>query len=52
MEEEKQDASAPVPAGQKFFDHLFLLLALSILISTALYNVWGIVELMTRPALP
>ena len=52
MANEKKVQPTQVPPGQKFFDNIFLLLALSLLISFALYNVWGIIELFTRPVLP
>lgn len=35
----------PIPAGQNWFDRIFLLLILSILISGLFYNVWGVIEL-------
>ena len=37
--------STPLPAGQGWFDHIFLWLILSIVISGLLYNVWGMIEL-------
>jgi hypothetical protein len=46
------DAGAPVPLGQRYFDRIFLLLAVSILISALVYNAWGIVELLVLPTLP
>jgi hypothetical protein len=49
---EEENQPTETPAGQKFFDNLFLLAALSILISLAAYNIWGIIELFTRPPLP
>ena len=51
MTEEKDQSTEP-HAGQKFFDNLFLLTALSIVISLVLYNIWGIVELFTRQPIP
>lgn len=41
--ESKQEEE--IPAGQVWFDKIFLLLLLSILISGLLYNVWGLLEL-------
>jgi len=49
---EEKDQTTEPNAGQKFFDNLFLLAALSIVISVVLYNVWGIIELFTRQPLP
>jgi hypothetical protein len=51
MAEEKQESTEP-NAGQKFFDNIFLLAAISIAISLAIYNIWGIVELFTRQPMP
>ncbi|HLF89025.1 MAG TPA: hypothetical protein VI451_08785 [Anaerolineales bacterium] len=49
---EEKDQPTETPSGQKFFDNLFLLAALSILISLVVYNIWGIIELFTRQPLP
>ena len=35
----------PIPNGQNWFDRIFLLLILSIVISGLLYNIWGLIEL-------
>jgi len=43
--------SAPIPAGQKFFDNMWLWLILSFLISGVLYNAWGLIEIFTVPGL-
>lgn len=47
--EEKQDLPEPqlepIPAGQIWFDRIFVLMALSILISGLIYNAWGLLEL-------
>lgn len=51
MTEEKDPPTEP-NAGQKFFDNLYLLAALSFVISLVVYNIWGIVELFTRQPLP
>jgi hypothetical protein len=34
---------------QAVFDNIWLLFALSLLISTVIYNVWGIIDLMNIP---
>ena len=49
---EKKDANEPEPQGQKWFDNIWLLFALSLLISTLIYNVWGIVDLLNVPLAP
>ena len=46
---EKAEKNEPEHKGQKFFDNIWLLFALSLLISTLIYNVWGIVDLMNVP---
>ncbi len=46
-EKEKPDVSL----GQKLFDNIFLLLILSLLVSTVLYNVWGLIEVFSVPTL-
>jgi zona occludens toxin (predicted ATPase) len=38
--------------GQKIFDNVWLLFLLSLLISTLIYNVWGIVDLLNIPPAP
>lgn len=46
---EKIEMNEPEPKGQKFFDNIWLLFALSLLISTLIYNVWGIINLLNVP---
>lgn len=41
--------TAPIPAGQKLFDNMFLWLILSFLISGLIYNAWGLIEVFTVP---
>jgi len=41
-----------VPQGQKWFDNIWLLFVLSLLISTLIYNVWGIIDLINVPLAP
>jgi hypothetical protein len=43
------DATEPIPRGQRFFDNIFLLLALGVLIMVALYTGWGMWEILTLP---
>ena len=43
------DGAEPIPAGQRFFDNIFLLLALGLLIMFALYTGWGMWEILTLP---
>lgn len=37
------------PAGQRFFDNIFLLLALGLIVMFALYTGWGLWEVLTLP---
>jgi hypothetical protein len=41
--------SEELPRGQRFFDNIFLLMALGIAIMFALYTGWGMWEIMTMP---
>jgi hypothetical protein len=41
-----------VPIGQVIFDELFLFFMLSLVISFIVYNVWGLMDLLSTPALP
>ena len=42
-------APEPVPAGQRFFDNIFLLLVLGVVIMALLYTGWGMWEILTLP---
>ena len=50
MNEQKE--KEPVPEGQKWFDNVWLLFVLSLLISGLLYNVWGLVDLLNVLPVP
>jgi hypothetical protein len=39
----------PIPPGQRFFDNIFLLLGLGIVVMVALYTGWGMWEILTMP---
>jgi hypothetical protein len=41
-----------VPPGQRFFDNIFLLLVLGVLIVTVVYTGWGLWEIMTLSRAP
>ncbi len=43
------DATEPIPRGQRFFDNIFLLLFLGLLIVGVLYAGWGMWEILTLP---
>lgn len=38
-----------MPAGQRFFDNIHLLLALGVLIMVVLYTGWGMWEILSMP---
>jgi hypothetical protein len=42
-------ASEPIPRGQRFYDNVFLLLVLGVLVMAALYTGWGLWEILTLP---
>ena len=42
-------APEPIPPGQRFFDNVFLLLGLGILVMFVLYTGWGMWEILTLP---
>lgn len=46
---EKQET---IPRGQAIFDHIIILLVLSLVVSLLLYNGWGILELLLVPPSP
>lgn len=37
------------PLGQRFFDNMFLLLVLGVVICFTLYTGWGLYEILTLP---
>ena len=42
----------PIPAGQRFYDNIFLLLVLGVVVPTLIYTVWGLIEILAVPPLP
>ena len=51
MSDPMVDDSMPeqIPAGQRFFDNIPLLLALGLVVMFALYTGWGMWEVLTLP---
>lgn len=51
MSEQEHDESPleKIPAGQRFFDNIFVLLGLGILVMVVLYTGWGMLEILTLP---
>jgi zona occludens toxin (predicted ATPase) len=52
MAEKEKQESEPVSKWQAVFDNIWLLFLLSLLISTLIYNVWGIADLLSVPPAP
>ena len=48
----KDNVSAPIPGGQVWYDNVFLLLVLGIVVPTIIYTVWGLLEIANVPKLP
>ena len=46
---DEDDDNTPIPFMQKLLDNPFLLLFLGVLIPMLVYNVWGVVEILTLP---
>lgn len=44
------DENGPVPFMQKLLDNPFMLLFLGVLIPMVLYNLWGVIDILTIPA--
>lgn len=51
MEPREESNVDEVPKGQRFVDHIWLLFAISLLISLLVYNAWGLIELLNVPQL-
>jgi len=51
MHDPARDEPAPdaIPAGQRFFDNIHLLLVLGIVVMVVLYTGWGMWEVLTLP---
>lgn len=52
MAEKEKQENEPVSKWQAVFDNVWLLFLLSLLISTLIYNVWGIADLLSVPPAP
>jgi hypothetical protein len=52
MSEKDKKENEPISKWQKMFDNIWLLFVLSLLISTVIYNVWGIYDLLNVPLAP
>jgi hypothetical protein len=47
-----QDEEKTAQKWQAYFDNIWLLFLLSLLISGLIYNVWGIIDLINVPSVP
>lgn len=45
----KEDPNEPVPWMQKLLDNPFMLLFLGVLVPMLVYNVWGVIDILTIP---
>jgi hypothetical protein len=43
------DAIERVPFGQRFFDNMYLLLALGVLVMLVVFTAWGLWEILSMP---
>lgn len=43
------DENDPIPLMQKLLDNPFLLLFLGVLVPMLLYNLWGVIDILTVP---
>ncbi len=49
MDNKPEEKKEKVPLGQIVFDEIFLLFLLSLIISLAIYNIWGMMEITRLP---
>lgn len=52
MAAQHNERADDVPIGQRFFDNIFLLLALGVLVTGVVYVGWGLWEILTLPTSP
>jgi hypothetical protein len=43
------DPAGPLPAGQRIFDNMYLMLVLGVLVMLVVFTAWGIWEIFTMP---
>ena len=46
----QEDPNEPVPWMQKLLDSPFKLLALGVLVPMVVYNLWGVIDILSIPA--
>ena len=52
MSKKEKQENEPVSLGQKILENIWILFVASLLISTLIYNVWGISNLLSIPPAP
>jgi hypothetical protein len=52
MSKKDERENEPLPQWQKWFDNIWVLFLLSLLISGLIYNLWGIIDLLNVPPAP
>ncbi|MBI5233367.1 MAG: hypothetical protein HY880_03340 [Deltaproteobacteria bacterium] len=52
MAEQVRRDDQPIPGWQIFFDNIWLLFLLGIVIPTVIFTVWGLIEVTQIPQLP
>jgi hypothetical protein len=43
------DASEPLPLGQRVFDNMYLLLILGVAVMLVIFTAWGLYEILSMP---
>lgn len=46
---DQHDDNAPIPFMQRLLDNPFMLLFLGVFIPMVLYNLWGVIDILTVP---
>lgn len=52
MSEEMERDDRPIPGWQIFYDNIWLLCILGVVIPTVIFSVWGSIEVIQVPQLP
>ncbi len=47
--EKNEKGQEKVPRGQEIFDNILVLFLVSLVLSAVLYNVWGLLDLLSTP---
>ncbi|HUN24310.1 MAG TPA: hypothetical protein PK299_14365 [Anaerolineales bacterium] len=52
MTHPESSENAPIPKEQNFYDNVWILFLLSLAISTVIYNIWGLIDILSVPPAP